>query len=1342
MHYDKTLPWLAKSLLLALLAAACGSPTPQPNLVGVADVATDLGGDLSVADDATPTDDAEPGADAAAQDSAATDATEVNDTAGDAVVDAAVQDVATLDVTATDVAAPDAQVADADASKSDVAADTGPDASTGDVPVDTGPDVPACNPASCDDADACTTDGCDAKGACTHVAVLGCKPPAALPCSTSTDCKGGACDSSSHVCVPCLVNSDCGVGKLCEFSATVGPSCQAAAACQSDSQCKATQQVCSKADGACVDCLDGNDCKSGSVCVQHTCVPAPTACQSSKDCPGVLVCDKAKSACVGCLGAADCPATSFCNANQQCAADVCSGGVCGAGSALFACKPDGSGYEAGKACDDANPCTDNVCQPGAGCVYPAGGSACSDGSVCTDKDTCAGGKCVGGPAISCDDANPCTADLCNPTGGCSHTANTAACDDGDTCSTNDKCQGGSCVGGSPKNCDDANPCTTDGCAKNACTHSANNASCDDGKGCTTNDKCSGGGCTGGTAKVCTDNDECTDDSCNAATGACVNAKKPGCVNSVAPPCTEGDCSNGVCDPALHACVGCFANSQCPAGNVCIGHACKIMTGCTSDTQCKATKQVCNAGQKACVDCNAKTDCAGSETCIGNVCIPAPACKSSKDCPDVKVCDTGKGVCVECSSSADCLGGKWCDGNGQCQASLCKTQACWKGALFVCKADGGGYSTPVNCLDGNVCTDDGCDATAGCTFKANTAACTGSPEACSSQCAVGKCVAKPPYLFDKTYGGNHDEYVNGTLALSDGYLLIGRVYTNFDAGYLVRTDLAGNKSWDKAYNGGSGYNALSSGVQGGGGFTLVGTKRNNNSNSEDLWLLRVKADGSFDWDKTFGSTALERGYGIVALSDGYLLVGRSEQKGNSEGWIVRTDLNGGKTWETSYGTAGYDALYDVAMTSDGGYIMAGTSQPKSGDYDGWLVRTDAAGNKLWDKTYGAGKNDWFNGLTQAPDGSIVAIGQTTTSFDTSMWLVRTDKVGAALWTRTYDATGTVQGESVIQLADGYQLVGTIKADSKENIWTVRTDASGNSVWSQKFGGTSDDSATALVKTADGGVAIGGETASKGAGGSDAWLLRIDAWGATSCAASGTCVDLSTADCNDGNACTADSCAAQKGCTYTAIAGCCLKQADCDDANACTTDTCATGNLCKHAFSSGPGCVCDPNLFTDDFEDGTLSPLSQSGSSSSVLWQVDCKDVANGGKCALYYGNPATGNFDNGDMNNGTATLPQVTLPAGKTATLAFSTWLDVETNPDWDKVWVSVTPSGSSSPATLWSKATASNVKMEVWQNWTVDLSAYAGKTVTLKFTMNTGDSTDNGGKGVFVDDIAVTRSCP
>jgi hypothetical protein len=117
--------------------------------------------------------------------------------------------------------------------------------------------------------------------------------------------------------------------------------------------------------------------------------------------------------------------------------------------------------------DEAACCTDGIDNDNDGlldCQDPeCEGLVCDDISVCTTDDTCSGGVCVGRPAFDCDDGNLCTDDSCDPEAGCVNTNNTNPCDDGNACTTNDTCGGGTCIGGPPPTCDDGNICTDDSC---------------------------------------------------------------------------------------------------------------------------------------------------------------------------------------------------------------------------------------------------------------------------------------------------------------------------------------------------------------------------------------------------------------------------------------------------------------------------------------------------------------------------------------------------------------------------------------------------------------------------------------------------------------------------------------------------------------------------------------------------------------------------------------------------------------------------------------------------------------------------------------------------------------
>jgi hypothetical protein len=101
----------------------------------------------------------------------------------------------------------------------------------------------------------------------------------------------------------------------------------------------------------------------------------------------------------------------------------------------------------------------------------AAAADCDDGDACNGAEQCAGGVCVAGPPTDCDDDDPCTDDACEPATGCVHSAAPGVpCDDENLCTLDDlcacttaTCEAAACVGGSPPDCNDFDPCTIDSC---------------------------------------------------------------------------------------------------------------------------------------------------------------------------------------------------------------------------------------------------------------------------------------------------------------------------------------------------------------------------------------------------------------------------------------------------------------------------------------------------------------------------------------------------------------------------------------------------------------------------------------------------------------------------------------------------------------------------------------------------------------------------------------------------------------------------------------------------------------------------------------------------------------
>lgn len=290
--------------------------------------------------------------------------------------------------------------------------------------------------------------------------------------------------------------------------------------------------------------------------------------------------------------------------------------------------------------------------------------------------------------------------------------------------------------------------------------------------------------------------------------------------------------------------------------------------------------------------------------------------------------------------------------------------------------------------------------------------------------------------------------------SDGGFVIAGFTLSFNSYdiMLLRLNSSGGLLWAKTYGGAQPEEAYSVIRTAEGGFALGGFMVSAAGNPEDFCALKLNADGSLVWAKTFGGTGSEKGRAIAQTSDGgFVLVGETKSYGSVSSYeilVLKMRSDGSREWAEAFGStvASFpDYAYSVGCVGDTVFVGAYTLA-SAGNNDFLVLKLNPDGTRNWAKLAGGsvgGRQDLLWSMAPTSDRGLVCVGQTT----------------------SYGA-------------------------GSDDFFVVRLSPEGNMVWARTCGGLGSDIAYSVVQTSDGGYAIFGQTQSAGAAKGDLLLLKLD------------------------------------------------------------------------------------------------------------------------------------------------------------------------------------------------------------------------------------------------------------
>lgn len=303
--------------------------------------------------------------------------------------------------------------------------------------------------------------------------------------------------------------------------------------------------------------------------------------------------------------------------------------------------------------------------------------------------------------------------------------------------------------------------------------------------------------------------------------------------------------------------------------------------------------------------------------------------------------------------------------------------------------------------------------------------------------------------------------------------------------------------------------------------------------EDAFVAQYSPDGEYFGAVTFGAEQTDVAFAMAARSSGIVAGGmfegqvdfdpcegkaRRQSNGLDDIFVValHSDLSFDWVW-TAGGTGGSDIAWSLCTDQDDNVFVAGTftntvqfgnsgghEQTSNGLRDAFVAKLTPIGELQWIATFGGSNNDYAWSTDTDSLGNIYVAGEFrgTVDFDSTegevlrtsngvedIFLVKLDPEGRLLWVKTMGGVGGDQGYTVAVSDDDEVYLGGYFAGSVDfdpdgsgdihdtegayfHAFVTRLRANGEYRWTQTFGGTGSAGVTGIAFNGSDGIVLSG------------------------------------------------------------------------------------------------------------------------------------------------------------------------------------------------------------------------------------------------------------------------------
>jgi hypothetical protein len=307
---------------------------------------------------------------------------------------------------------------------------------------------------------------------------------------------------------------------------------------------------------------------------------------------------------------------------------------------------------------------------------------------------------------------------------------------------------------------------------------------------------------------------------------------------------------------------------------------------------------------------------------------------------------------------------------------------------------------------------------------------------------------------------------------------------------------------------------------------------------------IEFNNEFQQQKTFGGSQEDDALAVVETQDGNIAVLGLTQSNDgdvtgktttdSDYWLLKLDTDFNLIWQKTFGGTSDDRGQDILVTQDGGFLVTGFSRSSDGDvssnagfHDFWVLKLNASGEIVWEKSIGFPGNDRSFSAIQTSDGGFFITGFLDVSASNGegndndvagrsknilakhgvgeFWGVKLNNEGETQWRRYFGGTNNDRSYDVIETDDdNLIMVGSSESNDFDvsdpkgsyDFWAVKVSLDGDMIWQKNFGGSSIDIGYSVTSTLDNQYLFVGDTRSSDGdvvdfkGNTDYWLVKFD------------------------------------------------------------------------------------------------------------------------------------------------------------------------------------------------------------------------------------------------------------